>query len=211
MDNSSSYGYAADKDIKKDVKMSVSGNIPQGYGDNKIVLMVRDPWTLHTYWEIRNDVEESVKNKIRSMGRTPARLVLRVYDVTDTGEDRPVNVVYDFDLSGSANSWYVNSCAAGRKWMVAIGLICSSGEFFTLARSNVVKTPNNRMSDIIDEEWMCPEDLYYRMYAIAGGFDVGKSSLELREMIERHLKNWLFSGGISSGMFGSASLFLDRK
>ena len=33
---------------------------PPGYGDNKIVILVRDPWWIFTYWEIRQDKEQDV-------------------------------------------------------------------------------------------------------------------------------------------------------
>ncbi|MBI5307473.1 MAG: DUF4912 domain-containing protein [Planctomycetes bacterium] len=38
--------------------------LPDGYGDNRIVLMVRDPLWLFTYWEIRKDVLNSVMNTL---------------------------------------------------------------------------------------------------------------------------------------------------
>ena len=49
----------------------------KGYGDNKIVLIVRDPETLFAYWEISEKEQERIKNmpKCREGG-----LVLRVLD-----------------------------------------------------------------------------------------------------------------------------------
>jgi len=62
---------------------------PQGYGDNRIVLLVRDPWWLFSYWEIRKDKEEEIVQKIENSGETREKAILRVYDVTDI--DFPLN------------------------------------------------------------------------------------------------------------------------
>ena len=42
--------------------------LPDGYGDNRIVLMVRDPLWLFAYWEIRKGVLNKVLNTPRPLG-----------------------------------------------------------------------------------------------------------------------------------------------
>jgi len=205
-------GYRPDLSAQQpmtEVKPNINLHVPSGYGDNRIVLMVRDPWTLYTYWEVNKSVEDKVRGEIARRGLNPQKSILRVYDVTDSVQ--PSVGVFDFELRNWVNTWYVHTPDSGRKWMVDIGIICDNGEFFCLARSNMVETPSHRMSDICDERWMCTEDLYYKLFAVAGGYGVGTSSLEMKEILERHLKAWISSGGISSGMFGSASLFFHRK
>ncbi|MFH1878719.1 MAG: DUF4912 domain-containing protein [Candidatus Omnitrophota bacterium] len=194
---------------KVDFKTEREFDIPRSYGDNKVVLMVRDPWTIFTYWEINNSLRNSVEHEIRAKGLTASRTILRVYDVTGNDPYQSPKIVHDYELQGQ-DSWYFHG-SPDAEWMVEIGILCSNGEFFCLIRSNVVKTPSNRMSDITDQDWMCSEELFYKMFAVSGGYDVGKSSLELRELIERHLRKWFSSGGVISQMFGSASWFLGRK
>ena len=55
----------------------------QGYGDQKIVILVRDPWWIFAYWEIRREREKEIIGKIESDGDSPVKTILRVYDVTD--------------------------------------------------------------------------------------------------------------------------------
>ncbi|MFH1665920.1 MAG: DUF4912 domain-containing protein [Candidatus Omnitrophota bacterium] len=199
----------------KTSRAAVRGSdLPDRYGDNKIMLLVRDPEVIYSYWEIKRDVEDKVKNEIHAKGLAIARSILRVYELTGVSP----KVLYDIELKNWADSWYIHVGNPGKEWMVDIGFLCTNGEFFTLARSNVVKTPLNRMSDISDEEWMCPEELYFKMFAVTGGFDIGKSSLELRELMERHLlirkehfSGGMLMGGISSAEFGSSSLFRGVK
>lgn len=180
--------------------------LPHGYGDHKVVLMVRDPWTIYAYWEIRSSIEAALRETIERKGLAAVKTVLRVYDVT-YGEEAP-NVLSDIDLNEHAISWYINHIDPGRSWMVDIGILCSNDEFLTLVRSNVVKTPANKMSEICSDEWMCPEDLYYKMFAAAGGYDIGQSSMELKELVERHLREWRSSGNVSSKITSGVSLIM---
>ena len=43
-----------------------SGELPSAYGDNKIVLMVRDPWWLYAYWEISAAKHDEVKRQMET-------------------------------------------------------------------------------------------------------------------------------------------------
>ena len=55
------------------------------------------------------------------------------------------------------------------------------------------------MSDKLDAEWMMPEDDYWKMFGLSGGFGVGKGSLEVREMVKKRLEEQITSAQISSG------------
>jgi hypothetical protein len=171
-------------------------NIPEVYGDNKIVLMVRDPWTIYSYWEINDEVERNVKNEISKRGLKALKSILRVYSVENK----------DFELRDWANTWYVHVDETGKSWLCDIGILCTNKEFFCLARSNVVKTPAGRMSEKIGNDWIFKE-----LYEISGGENIGRSSLELREILEKHLRSWMSSGAVSSLDFGSSDHFKESK
>jgi hypothetical protein len=182
------------------VKERKEFRFPPGYGDNRIVILVRDPWWIFSYWEIRRDKEEDIIRKIESSGDSMAKSVLRVYDVTDVNfNGHNAHSYFDIDLRGLANNWYVNVGKPDRAWIVDIGIVTKKGGFHVLARSNVVKTPRFGMSDQLDAEWMMPEEEYWKMFSLSGGFGVGKGSLEVRELIKKRLEEQISSGGISSG------------
>jgi len=172
---------------------------PPGYGDNKIVLLIRDPWWIFAYWEVLRCKEEGIIRKIESNGDVSAKSVLRVYDVTGVNfNGKNANSFFDIDLKGSATNWYINVGTPDRSWVVDIGIVSKRGDFYLLARSNSVRTPRFGISDQLDAEWMMPEEEYWRMFGLSGGFGVGKGSLEVREMIKKRLEEQISSGGISS-------------
>jgi hypothetical protein len=172
---------------------------PQGYNDHKIVLLVRDPWWLFTYWEIKKDKEEDVVRKIKDAGETPEKSILRVYDVTDVNfNGKNARSFFDIELKGLASTWYINVNMPDSSWVVDIGIVSNKGNFYLLTRSNAVRTPRYGMSDKLDAEWMAPEDAFWKMFALSGGMGVGKGSLEVREMFKKRLEEQITSGGISS-------------
>ena len=173
---------------------------PQGYGDQKIVILVRDPWWIFAYWEIRREREEDVLNKIKNDGDLPVKTILRVYDVTDIKfNGNNAHSHFDIELKGLATNWYINVGSPDRSWVVDIGIVTKKGGFYLLARSNTIRTPRYGMSDKLDAEWMMPEDDYWKMFGLSGGFGVGKGSLEVREMVKKRLEEQITSAQISSG------------
>lgn len=144
---------------------------PAGYGDNRIVLMVRDPYWIYAYWEINS----GWRTKIGS-----AKLFLRVYN-TENWQ------YHDSEIAAGAINWYSRVPSPNKTYCVDIGFFNGEGVFVTVARSNFVTTPPDRMSDVIDEQWLMPD--WGKMYALSGGFGIGKSSGELRGLGSA----WLFS------------------
>lgn len=173
---------------------------PAGYGDNKIVLLVRDPWWLFAYWEIRRGKEDEVAGKMKASGEKPAKSILRVYDVTGIKfNGRNARSFFDIDLKNMASTWYINVNSPNSSWVVDIGIVSNKGNFYLLARSNVVTTPRFGISDQVDAEWKAPEEDFLKMFGLSGGMGVGKGSLEVREMFRKHLEEQVTSGNLSSG------------
>lgn len=150
--------------------------------------------------------ENEVRNKIAQKGLAPLKSVLRVYDVTDIEfNGKNAHTFFDIELTGLASNWYINVGSPNRAWIVEIGILASNNEFFILARSNCVKTPRFGMSDVVDEEWMCQEDEYWRMFGLSGGFGLGKASLALKEMFRKRLMQQISSAGWSGAVSSFSS------
>lgn len=170
--------------------------LPSGYGDNCLVLMVRDPWWLYAYWEINPNKNQEVRAQMRGLAEGAA-LILRIHDVTDL-DFNGSNAWRSFDIkiTGGANNWYINVGQGNRAYVADLGYLAKNGHFYLIARSNCVRTPREGISDVIDEEWMTVD--YARIYALSGGFGRGIGSEALKEMMERRLKEELASGRLAS-------------
>ncbi|MBI5699565.1 DUF4912 domain-containing protein [Candidatus Saganbacteria bacterium] len=161
---------------------------PGGYGDNRITIMVRDPYWIYAYWELNPGKVDQIRRDLREKF-DQAKLILRIYDAGNWS-------FFDIGIGGGVSNWYINVGRPNTPFCVDIGFLTPDGTFIAAARSNLVTTPRDRMSDVIDEEWMIPD--WERMYGLSGGFGVGKGSLEIREMIEKRMLHQVTSPGVSS-------------
>jgi hypothetical protein len=177
------------------VAVHVKEDLPGGYGQDKIVLQVRDPHWIHAYWEVTFQTMDNLKARL-GYNFEGAKRILRVYDISHiifNGSN--AHRYFDIEVSPEANNWYINTAGPGRSWCVDIGLKLASGEFIMIARSNTVHTPLEGPSWITDEEWMIPDDMFARLYGM--GFGFGRSSPVGKAWQER-VKRALFSGVLAS-------------
>ena len=173
--------------------------LPQGYSDCRITLLVRDPYWIYSYWELPDWKLEEMKSLIGHSEFSRAKKILRVYDVSGinfTGMN--ANKSFDIHLTGEAKNWYVKIGEPNRSWCIDIGFLTADGKFYIAARSNIISTPRDGMSDEIDEEWMTID--WEKIYALSGGFGLGRSSGEIKELLKRRLHEELSSGITSSFM-----------
>lgn len=183
--------------------------LPSGYGDDRIVLMVRDPYWVFVYWEI-TPARLREAQVSAGLGRQEASMALRLYRVTGQGDDGArIHSIVDIEITGGAHNWYINVPHPDCSYCVEIGLAGGEGCFVPLARSNVVTTPRAGMSDVLDESWMSQRAEYEKMYALSGGMELGDSSLELQEKLEKLLQQEMASG--AAGSWGMWSGFLGRR
>ena len=179
-----------------------SMEIPADYGVTRIVAMAKDPTWLFTYWEITAERFMQLEKKFKDEW-TKCTMALRVYDRGAVGH-------FDMNISYEARAWYVNVAPGGR-YQIAIGVLTPGGKFVMIAESAIIETPSGRMSDRVDEQWVIPDDVYDRIFAASGGYEVisGGGSAEMRKMLEARLEEQLSSEGVSS--FGSGELMPEQK
>jgi hypothetical protein len=194
----------------KDLSAKVPKDLPSGYGKDRIVIMVRDPYWLHAYWEL---TRQAVHRAEAALGQHwhGAKPILRLLDVTthDTTSTAEA-VVRDIEIHGGCNNWYIDVANPPRSFRVDIGYLSRHGQFYVLARSNVVSTPRAGVSDTIDENWAdIDAKKADRIYAMSGGFDPSMSSLELKQLFEERLRRPLGSPSITS--FGSGAMLPSKQ
>lgn len=168
------------------------------YGDDRLVLLIRDPYWCFAYWDLSPEKQSQI---IRERQGAPGRvrLILRVYDVTQiefTGFN--AHRTLDIEVTDEASNWYINVWAADRAYCVDLGLLFPDGRFLTLLRSNVVITPRDTTSDVVDEEWMVVDETFNRLYRAAGAGDIGRSSEAITKYMLKRIWAEASSGGLAS-------------
>lgn len=191
------------------LRRPLPADLPYQYGQDKIVLQVRDPWWIHAYWEVKVSTLERLRNELKDEFY-PAKRILRLYDVSHIIFDgNNAHRFFDIELSEQTNNWYIDTGGPGRSWCVDLGLKLASGKFITIVRSNMVSTPLEGPSWITDEEWMIPEDMFARLYGM--GFGLGRSSPVGKAWQERIKKGIWGSPGIASMASPVKKIPLERK
>lgn len=170
--------------------------LPVEYGDNKVVLMVRDPHWAYVYWEINSGKIAEAKRKLSS-AFDESRLILRIYDITGIDFDgKNAHSFFDLDIPNVLGNWYVPLGRPNRTFCIDIGYKETGGGLLVLSRSNKVTSPRDTFSEVLDEEWMSTEDDYQRIYARPGALGAAGTSAELVEILKRRIEREISSGGV---------------
>jgi len=138
-------------------------DLPNGYGESRVVLMPRDPEWAYTYWDIPNDR----KQELRRQGGQ--QLALRIYDVTDVNLDiQSPHSIQEYPCDELAREWYVPIPVSDRDYAIDIGYRCADGRWLVLARSAQVRVPPVYPSDWIEDQFITldwEEDLRGKTFA----------------------------------------------
>ncbi len=180
--------------------------LPRHYGRDRIVVMVRDPFWLHAYWEL---TDHSIRRAETALEQEwhGAKPILRVLDITSEESSTVTEaIVRDIDIHDGCNNWYIDIKQPNRTYRIDIGYLARSGRFYMVCRSNTINTPRPNASDQIDENWAEVQQKLDKIYALSGGYDKNTSSLELRKLFEERLRRPMSSQvvtSLGSGAFGS--------
>ena len=125
------------------------GELPQGYGESRIVLMPRDPQWAYAYW----DVPSAHKEELRRQGGQ--QLALRIYDVTDVDlNNQAPHSVQEYLCDEMAREWYLPIPVSDRDYAADIGYRCADGRWLVLARSTSVSVPPVYPSDWVEDAFV---------------------------------------------------------
>lgn len=123
--------------------------LPDGYGESRIVLLPRDPQWAYAYWDIPNEH----KQELRQQGGD--RLALRFYDVTDVDlNTQAPHSLQQYDCGEVAREWYLPIPVSDRDYTIEIGYICNDGRWLVLSRSASVRIPPVYPSEWIEDKFV---------------------------------------------------------
>lgn len=188
--------------------------VPDEYGDTRLVLLVRDPEWVYAYWEI-NDATRELLNLPRN-GSYRGRMVLRFFKTTDRNwPEEAAHYFFDVDVNYDARSWYVHLPEASEDWCAELGSIDRENQYTPICRSNDFTTPRMTLSHEIDSEWMTVEESFEKITRLGSsalkqhlqGSDPATSSTLLRHL-NRQVTRTLHGerASMTSTLFSSESL-----
>jgi hypothetical protein len=154
---------------------------------DRILLAVSNPYWLNAYWEISPHSVQRAEAALRQDWHG-AKLIIRLFDVTSqdttSTSETPVK---DITIQGGGQNWYIDVPQPPRMYRADIGYVSRRGEFYVLARSNVVTPPKvgGEATPEIEAGWDDDDAKHRaeRILAMSTGFE-STGSAELREFLE---------------------------
>ncbi len=158
---------------------------------DRVLLAVSNPYWLNAYWEISPHSVQRAEAALRQDWHG-ARMIIRLFDVTSldttSTSETPVK---DIIVHGPGQNWYIDVPQPPRMYRADLGYVSRRGEFYVLARSNVVTPPKASGADTgsdIESGWDDNDAKWKaeRILAMSTGFE-STGSPELRELFEERL------------------------
>jgi hypothetical protein len=155
---------------------------------DRILLAVSNPHWLNAYWELSPNSVQRAEAALKQDWHG-ARLIIRLFDVTSldttSTSETPVK---DITVQGAGNNWYIDVPQPPRMYRADIGYVSRRGEFYVLARSNVVTPPKAggaETGDALETGWDDNDAKWKaeRILAMSSGFE-STGNQELREFLE---------------------------
>jgi hypothetical protein len=184
--------------------------LDHGCVKDRIIMMVRDPYWLHTHWELSRTTLSRAQAALGQEWHT-AKPILRLMDVTSedttSASERHVR---DIEVHAGVNNWYIDVQEPPKSFRIDIGYLSRRGKFFVLARSNVVTTPRAGVADVVvDQNWISVEAQAQKIYHQSGGGGPSAPMDDLRDLFEERLRRPMH--GLSLQSLGTGALALPGR
>ena len=171
---------------KQGLRRDISTRADDGKPD-RLVLMVRDPFWLHAFWEISAKTMERAKVALGHVWYNSVP-VLRLIKLSADGTGAPKrDVVRDIPIHGGVNNWYLDVTNPPSTFIVELGYLTKERKFYPTLSSNIVETPQQQVIDELDKldgNWKGVADDLGRVFKLSSSEG---NSQELRAVMEEQL------------------------
>jgi hypothetical protein len=131
-----------------------SGELPWGYGENRITALVRDPDSAYLYWEVTDDGIAGARSRLGPAGAA-GWCNLRVYDTTGRDFDGTnANDYFDIRVERTDREYFLMIRRPSSTMHVEIGIKTSEGYFQPITRSGRAEFPRNTPSPDTALQWL---------------------------------------------------------
>jgi hypothetical protein len=201
----------AEKELRKDLaqdapkrKLTPHTPIPPAIkGQDRIILMVRDPYWLHAHWDISRATVDRAKAALVDQWHS-VKPVLRLLKFDEVGTTDSAETVYrQIEIHGGVRNWYIDVDNPPSRFQLIMGYLTSNGRFYELVRSNTVTTPVPGSNDSFDDHWADIAKDAEKIFAQSGGYGDETNKGALAEVFEDRLKRTMELDVLSQ--FGSGA------
>lgn len=157
-------------------------------GQDRIMLLVRDSYWIHAYWDISRKAVDRAKASLAEFWHT-AKPMLRVMELDGDGSNNAAErMVRQIEIHGGVKNWYIDVPDPPKSYRCHLGYLASNGRFHTLVRSNVVTTPRPGACEEVDGNWDDVAENVEKIYALSSGSNEDHANQEIREMLEERFR-----------------------
>ncbi|MDR0337065.1 MAG: DUF4912 domain-containing protein [Planctomycetaceae bacterium] len=171
---------------RKKLRRDISTHSDEGRTD-RLVLLVRDSFWLHAFWEITARTVERAKVALGMFWHTSLPII-RLFRLESDGTAQPKRLfVRDILVHGGVNNWYLDVVNPPSTFQIELGYLSREKKFYSLVSSNVVETPQQQVIDELDNldgNWRGVADDLGRIYKLSGG---DGNNQELKKIFEEQL------------------------
>lgn len=176
--------YLGREGLRRDISTRADNGKP-----DRLVLLVRDPFWLHAFWEISAKTMERAKVALGHLWYSSAP-VLRLFKLSSDGTGSPKrDLVRTVPIHGGVNNWYLDVINPPSTFIVELGYLATrENKFHPTLSSNIVVTPQQRVIDELDKldgNWKGVADDIGRIFKLSAG---DANSQELKEVMEEQLR-----------------------
>jgi hypothetical protein len=157
-------------------------------GKDRVVLLVRDPYWLQACWDITRQSVNRARAALAEHWHTCEPTLRLMHVEAGSTTSTTESLASDIPIHGGVKNWYIDIQDSPNSYRVDLGYLAENGRFYTLARSNVVTTPQPGSSDAMDEHWTDIAENYEKIYAQSGGYEETSMGGELQELFEERLR-----------------------
>ncbi|HOK40028.1 MAG TPA: DUF4912 domain-containing protein [bacterium] len=186
----------SEKEVKKgEVFIDRGMPLPPGYGENVLVILVKDPHWIYSYWEFNEQLQNNIKKIYGEKIFEESKMVIRV-------KDKNSNSFFDVEISPFARSWYIRVNNADIVYYCELGLIDKNGNYIKLLESNTIEIPPDKPSQKTDSDYMIIKEDFEKIFKLSGGYEIGQNSFDIMRILSERLEKGVPSSG---NLFGAPS------
>ncbi len=155
---------------------------------DRVVLLVRDAYWLHVYWEITRGTVQRAQVALADKWHG-AQPMLRIVRMDDDGSANAIENIYrDIPIHGGVNNWYIDVSDPPSVFRAVLGYKMIDGRFHQISKSNTVTTPLPNGQTAFDAHWSDVAKDYERVFSLSGGNNHESNPKDLREVFEEKLR-----------------------